>query len=283
MDAAELIQEFNYSIFWRSREPRPGLHRSSASGSGFEFRGYAPLGAADDAKEIDLDATLADPFRRPQVRIVRQRSAIAVYCIADLSASSGFETKMRSLAAFAASLAYSAYRTRDTFGFVGCDEDVREDLVFPAARAKSTALELGTRLSELRPTGRNAEGLRLAHEYLRRRRSLVFLASDFLFPAELSSDVLGSLAGHQVVPVVIRDASEFDTSRIPRFGIARLRDLETGVERFIMLTPKKHRKMKDEFERHEAELEAIFEAHQTPPFYLVDAFDAEQMSEHFLQ
>ena len=280
MDRELLIQEFDYRITWRSREPRPGLHRSLTSGSGFEFRGYAPLVSADDAREIDIDATLQDPFRHPQVRVVRQRSAIAVYCIADLSASMAFGTKMRSLATFVASLAYSAYRTRDSFGFAGCDTELREEFMVPPARQKGTALELGVRLAEFAPRGKNALGLARAHEFLKPRRSLVFLASDFLFPRELLKEILGSLSSHDVVPIVVRDSSEF--SEMPKFGIARLRDLETAGERYLLITPTLRRKIQNDFERREAELKETFEEHGARPFYLIDEFDPEKITEHFL-
>jgi uncharacterized protein (DUF58 family) len=281
-DAETLISEFDYRILWRSRESRTGLHRSATVGSGFEFSGYMPLTSADEAREVDLDATVRDPFQRLQIRVLKQKSAITVYCIADLSASLNFETKMRSLAVFAASLAYSAYRTRDAFGFIGCGEEVIEEFVLPPSRLKSTALELGSRLLEYTPISKSADGLRLAFEYLKRRRSLVFLASDFFIPLALVNEVLDSLASHQVVPIVIRDSSEFDEKRIPRFGIARLRDLESGKERFVMLSPHRQRMFKDEFNSRERELKALFESYGVEPFYLVDVFDAERMSEFFL-
>lgn len=281
MDADDLIREFDYRIAWRSREPRPGHHRSLTSGGGFEFRGYAPLISAKDARNFDIGATIRDPLRRPMVRVLRQRSAIAVYCIADLSASLAFGNKTRSLATFVASLAYSAYRTHDSFGFAGCAEEVLEEFLTPLARAKSAALDLGQRLSSLVPTGKNAEGLERAHEFLKRRRSLVFLASDFLFPRELLLNVLGSLSRHQVVPVVIRDSAEF--SDVPKFGIARLRDLETGMERYLLVTPSLRLRIRNDLERREAELAETFEAHGARPFYLIDALDAEKISEHFLE
>lgn len=280
MDQEQLIQEFDYRIAWRSREPRPGSHRSLTYGGGFEFRGYAPLVSAEDVRDVDIGATLQDPFRRPQVRIVRRRSAITVYGIADLSASMAFGAKQRSLAAFIASLAYSVYRAHDLFGFVGCDTELREEFLTPPGRAKSVAPELGARLIEFAPRGRNAEGLRGAHEFLKRRRSLVFLASDFLFSRELLTAILESLISHEVVPVVIRDSSEFN--EVPKFGIARLRDLETREERYLIITPALRRRIKTEFARREAELEETFEAYGRRPFYLIDDFDAEEMSEHFL-
>ncbi|MDP3947305.1 MAG: hypothetical protein Q8Q41_01275 [bacterium] len=280
MDRELLIQEFDYRIAWRSREPRPGSHRSLTSGGGFEFRGYAPLVSADDVRNYDIGATLRDPFRRPQARVVRQRSAITVYGVADLSASMAFGAKLRSLATFVASLAYSVYRTHDLFGFVGCDTEVREEFLTPPGRAKSVVPELGARLIEFAPRGRNAEGLGDAHRFLKRRRSLVFLVSDFLFSRELLTDVLRSLSHHDVVPVVIRDSSEF--SEVPKFGIARLRDLETATERYLFVASRLRRRIRNDLERREAELGAVFEAHDTRPFYLVDEFDPEKIAEHFL-
>ena len=66
------------------------------------------------------------------------------------------------------------------------------------------------------------------------RRALVFLVSDFHWPrARHRRRSCAALAHHAVVPVVLRDPAEVDA--IHRRGIAVLRDLETGEQRFVWL------------------------------------------------
>ena len=60
---------------------------------------------------------------------------------------------------------------------------------------------------------------------------MVFLLSDFHFDLELLTEVLRRLATHSVVPVVIWDSAEYRA--LPRRGLVRMQDSETGAERLL--------------------------------------------------
>ena len=132
------VREFHYRVGRPVTGHFPGHHRSRRGDSGLEFRGHASLLDAPDARRLDLHASLRDPFGNWLVRVHSQRKAIPVTLVADLSASMGFEGARRRLdvvADFVESLAQSAWRTGDSFGFLGCDETVREDLQLAQTRA----------------------------------------------------------------------------------------------------------------------------------------------------
>ena len=136
MNAAPLA-EVHYRIAGRVGGIVPGHHRSTRGEGGFEFRRYASLFDAPDVRRLDLHASLRDPFGQWRVRINSLRQSIPVAIVADLSASMGFEGAQRKidvLADFIASLAWSAWRTGDSFGFVGCDDIVRDDWWLPQTR-----------------------------------------------------------------------------------------------------------------------------------------------------
>lgn len=278
-----MIPEFHYSVGWRAPGAHPGTHRSGQLGGGYEFAGLVPFIANPDPRNLDLRASLSDPFGQLMVRTFRQRSAIPLFVVADLSASLGFRgtaSKLENLALFTASAAYSAYRSGDTFGFIGCDEAIRWDLLLPLRFHKGAAPDLYDRLRVVTPTGRSAEALHQAVSHLGRQRALVFLVSDFHLPLERLDSLLGSLARHDVVPVVLWDSAEYQ--RLPPWGLVYVEDPETGERRRLFMRPALREKFREAFEQRREALVHLCTRRGREPFFVVDRFDADALTRYFL-
>jgi uncharacterized protein (DUF58 family) len=278
-----LISEFHYAVGWRAPGAHPGTHRSGQRGGGYEFAGHVPFIAHPDPRHLDLRASLNDPFGQLRVRTFRQRSAIPVFVVADLSASLSFRgtaNKLENLARFTASAAYSAYRSGDPFGFIGCDEAIRWGLTLPLRFHKGAAPDLYERLRAFTPTGRSAEALHQAVAQLGRQRALVFLVSDFHFPLEWLDRLLGTLARHDVVPVVLWDSAEFE--RLPAFGLVHVEDPETGERRRLFMRPALREKFRQAFERRREALVQRCTQRGREPFFILDRFEAEALTRYFL-
>lgn len=261
----------------------PGHHRSRRGDSGFEFRGHASLLDAPDPRRIDLHASLRDPFGNWAVRIYSQRKAIPVAVVADVSASMGFAGTQRKLdvvADFVDSLAWSAWRTGDSFGFVACDAAVREELLLPQSRARASAGALTQALRTLQPRGRSAQGLIGAARRLPQRRALVFLLSDFHLPLAEVSAVLASLAHHDLVPVVLWDPAEFALTA--PHGLARVVDPESGRERLVWWRPALRERWHAQRLQRRDDLLQAFRAQRLRPLFMEGAFDADAVTRHFL-
>ncbi len=279
-----MTPEFHYSVGWRASGAHPGTHRSGHLGSGHEFAGQVPFIANPDPRHLDLRASLHDPYGQLMVRSFRQRSAIPVFVVADLSASMGFRgmaDKLENLARFTASAAYSAYRTGDPFGFVGCDEGIRSDLLLPLRLHKSAAPDLYERLRGLSPAGRSAEALCQAAPHLGRQRALVFLVSDFHFPLDRLDTLLSSLTRHDVVPVVLWDSAEYE--RLPPRGLTCVEDPETGERRRLFMRPSLREKFRTAFEQRRTALIHLCIQRGREPFFVIDRFDAEALTRYFYQ
>ncbi len=277
-----MIAEFHYTVGWRAPGAHPGTHAGAGFGGGHEFAGHVPFLANPDPRQLDIRASLHDPFGLPMARAFRQRVAIPVYVIADLSASLGFRgisSKLATLADFAAACAYSAYRTGDSFGFIGCDETLREDLFLPCRFHKGAAPELHERLRGFPARGRSAEGLHRAAPRLGRQRALVFLASDFHFPLAQVASLLDSLVRHDVVPVVLWDSAEY--GHLPPRGLAYVEDPETGARRRLFMRPGLREKFREEFAKRREALTRLCAARGREPFFVVDRFDADGMTRYF--
>ena len=277
-----MIREVHYRVGAPVLGHFPGHHRSTRGDSGFEFRGHASLLDAPDPRRLDLHASLRDPFGDWRVRVYSQRKAIPVTVVADLSASMGFEGRERKLgvlADFVDSLAWSAWRTGDSFGFVGCDATVRPDWLQPPTRARGVGRQIADRLRGWPADGRSAHGLLDAHRYLGRQRSLLFLVSDFHFGLDHAAAVLDRLTHHDVVPVVLWDPREFGLSATR--GLAQTFDPESGRQRLVWWRPALRARWQAAHAARRAALQHLFAARRMKPLFIEGGFDAEAVTRHF--
>jgi len=277
-------KEFSYHIGWRSKGRHPGRHSSIQTGLGMEFRGHAPLIAYPDPRRIDLRQTLRDPSEQIFVRMFNQKSSIPVYVVCDLSGSMGFvgeRNKLELAAEISASVAYSAYRVNDPFGFIGFDDKIREDWLFTSTTKVHGAFDLTERLRGYRPTNGGASGLLDVDQMLSRERALVFLISDFHMPSAALEKALSSLMRHHVVPVVLWDGAEY--RKLPEFGIASITDCETGARRTLFLRKGYRDRIAQAFEERRQMLDKLLMRYDMPPFFVEASFNADDMTEYFYQ
>jgi uncharacterized protein (DUF58 family) len=268
------MKEFHYRVSWRARGSRPGHHAGLRHGAGMEFSGHAPLHAAPDPRRVDVRASLSNPFGGWLVRLYRQRASIPVWLIADLSASMGFvgvRRKFDMLLDLAQSLSYSVQRTGDAFGLIGCGSGVLPQFVLPATHARGACAEMLARLTRHEPDAPDARGMLAAADLLGRQRALVFLASDFHFSLDVVDALLSAFGWHEVVPVVIRDEAECE--RLPAFGLAQLRDAESGRQRTVWLRPRLREAWRKNWAIRCAALDACFARHHLRPLILSEAFE----------
>jgi uncharacterized protein (DUF58 family) len=280
--AAQRIPEFEYRRGWAGRGLLPGIHRSRMRGVGELFREYVPLQQFPDPRRLDLRAMARDPMEGVHVRVFERRTAIRLYLVADLSRSMLFAPEASSvrdwLLDLARSMAASAHAIGDRFGFVGAASAATEPAHWPAQRARSAAFEAIDALREIAP-GRGAEGIADALHHLPRERALVFLASDFHWPAALLDEVLDGLGHHDCVPIWFRARQAFDW--LPRWGLCRLEDLESGRSRLCFLRPRLRERVLAAARAHQRELERVFLSHGCLPCVMEGSFDADRLSAYF--
>jgi uncharacterized protein (DUF58 family) len=277
------MREIHYRIAGAATGLFPGAHRSRSGDGGLEFRGHAALHDAPDVRRLDLHASLRDPFGGWIVRRSSERRSIPVVLVADLSASMGFEGAVRKLdvlADFTASLAWSAARSGDSFGFVGCDERVRDDLALPQTRRRGAGLALARALRAQRPSGRSARALLDAHRHLPTQRALLFLLSDFHLPLPDVARVLASLAAHDVVPVVLWQPEEFALSA--QHALAQVQEPESGARRWLWWRPALRERWHAAQAARRAALQQLFRAQRLAPLWVEGAFDADAVTRHFM-
>lgn len=274
--------EIHYRITWRASSHFPGAHPSRQQGGGLRFRNHASLLDAPDPRRFDIHASLRDPYEQLKVRIYSQTSTVPVYVVADLSASMGFvgaRAKMTTLAALVAALSHATFRAGDRFGFVGCGDSEAEPWLLPATMHRAGGQALASALEGFEPRARDARGLLHAAELLGARRALVFLVSDFHWPDALLDAVMQSLAYHDVIPVLLWDRDEYE--RLPRYGLARVRDPESGHSRLLVMRHGLRERIAAAFAAREAHLNERFAPYGRLPLKLDQGFDADAVSHYF--
>lgn len=212
-----------------------GGYQSTFKGSGIEFaevRAYEP---GDDVRSIDWNVTArtGQPFIK---RFVEER-LLTVVLVVDISASEAWGTagrpKRRLAAEVGAALASAAARSQDRVGL--CLFTDRVEMLLPPRKSRLHLMRVLRELLAFEPAGRGTDmGAALDHlGAVLKRRALVFLMSDFLDPPERYARAVRRFAGkHELVAVRLRDPRELD---LPRIGLVRLRDAETGRSRVVDL------------------------------------------------
>jgi hypothetical protein len=279
------MREIHYRIHWFAGGRRPGHHRSRSPGAGYEFRGHAPLLRELDARRLDVHASLRDPLGYGaglwQVRTYHQRSAIRVVILADLSASMSADATRRKLALLAdltETLAYSAARAGDAFGFFGADQKIRNEFVLAPAHGRGAGTRIAAQLRTFVADGKGAEGLIDAAQRLGRARALVLVASDFHLPDATIDRLLAALTPHAVVPVVLWDEQEHT---LPAAGFASVVDAESGARRFLWLRPALRARFAERVRERRAALTQRLTRHGAPPLFLTAPFDADAVTAFF--
>jgi uncharacterized protein (DUF58 family) len=278
LDAAYL----DYRLRWRAGEPRPGKHPARNSGSGGDFQSYRPFWQLPDASRIDVRRSIVDPYGDIMVRQTEQRSSITVVLAADVSRSmqpGAGRSSLAAIGAIAESAARSALRAGDAFALLAFDRTIRDDISLPPTRARAAIRETIAKLGRFNPTGRSAEGILNLPEMLPKQRCLVLLASDFLITQPLLETALVAMAKHDVAAIVL---GIDQIARLPRIGLLRLQDAETGRQRTLLMRPALRDKFLAMEQGRRHVLDNVFQHHGRRGFHAGDPIDIAALSEHLM-
>ena len=207
-------------------EQLAGQYHSVFKGRGLIFSDVRPYYAGDDIRTIDWNITARMNF--PHVKQFVEERDRTVNLMIDMSASGYFGSRgvsKRELAAeLAAVVAFSAIKNNDRVGLYIVTDKVEKFV--PPKKGRRHVLRVIGEILAFEPTSRGtdiAEGLDLLGK-IARRRSVVFLVSDFLSEGWEQAMKIARQR-HELVPVVVGDPLE---RQLPQIGLLALEDLETG-------------------------------------------------------
>ncbi len=275
------IQTFAYRLKPDQLPVYPGAHPGKMSGCGFSFQNSLPLMAHPDPRRLDLRASLLDPFEAYRVKVYRQPNKIAVYVIADLSASmayAGDAHSLQFLLDLTASVAQSAIDNGDRFGFIGCGDKPYLKTLLPPSAAMPPVWRFLERLKTEKPSGGSGFFTETA-ALLPAQKSLLFLVSDYHLPLERIRDLLSRLARHAVTPIVSWDAADY--TALPDWGIIRVKDAETGRCRILCLRPQLKAKILDAYARRQQLLQHTFSSFGLRPLFMQRDYRIGKLADYF--
>ena len=186
----------------------------------------------DDIRNIDWNVTAR--FNKPFVKIFEEEREMTVMLLIDVSGSNDFGSQTQSkrdlTAELAAVLAFSAIQNNDKVGVIFFSSKIEKFI--PPKKGSSHILRIIREIVDFKPTERGTdigEGLRFMTSAIK-RRTTAFLISDFMTDKSFEKEMQICANKHDLVALRITDRREMD---IPKVGLVKFRDSETGKERWV--------------------------------------------------
>jgi len=209
-----------------------GAYYSAFKGRGIEFSEVREYQRGDDPRCIDWNVTAR--MSRPYVKEFIEERDLTVLVLLDVSGSTGFGslTAKRDVGIeLAASIAFSAQKNNDRVGLLLATD--RVERFVPPRKGSRHILRLIREMLHCNPRdrGTNLEGPLTYLSRVIRKKSIIFLVSDFqqdLHQFERPIQVLRNR--HDVVAVRIRDPRE---EELPDIGLVVVEDGETGEQMLV--------------------------------------------------
>ena len=208
-----------------------GEYHSAFRGRGLEFsevREYLP---GDDVRTIDWNVTarMGEPFIKKYV----EERELLVYLLVDVSASAGFSstglTKREIAAEIATMLGFAADANNDKTALIAFSD--RIEAYLRPKRGLQHMLRVARELLYLRPEG-HGTNIAAATDLLMRiakRPAVAFVISDF-YAAGFEGSMRLAAQKHDITAISLTDPRELE---LPRAGLVRLRDAETGRDLLV--------------------------------------------------
>jgi len=255
-----ILQRVEWTVLRRLDGLLHGDYRTLFRGYGMDIADLREYQYGDDVRHIDWNVTAR--LQTPYVREFHEDREITAWFLLDLSQSVNFgsaRVRKRNVSTdFVALLARLLTRRGNRVGALYYGE--RVDGMIPARNGRRQVLNIlhAMHVEPETPSsaGTNLGELLRAAEHAVRRRSLVFVVSDFI-SAPGWADVLGRLAQrHEIIAVRLHDPLE---AELPDLGLVVVQDAETGEQLYVDTNDKRfRRRFKEAAARRETELRAAF-------------------------
>lgn len=234
--ASQWLQQLEWTVLKRLDGQLQGDYRSLFRGVGLVLADLREYQAHDDVRHIDWNVTAR--MQTPYVREHQEDREVSAWLVVDLSGSVNFgsgQTSKRQLACEVATvLAHMLSRHGNRVGALLFNGEARAHCVLPARSGRRHLLQVVHQLLKLPPaSGPQATTLAAWLAQTRamlRRRSVVFVVSDFISAPGWDKD-LGLLARrHEVVAVRLHDPLEM---ALPNVGMLLMQDAESGEQLLV--------------------------------------------------
>ncbi|RHJ83479.1 DUF58 domain-containing protein [Parabacteroides sp. AM08-6] len=215
-----------------SRNIFAGQYHSAFKGRGMAFSEVREYQYGDDIRDIDWNVTAR--YVRPYVKVFEEERELTVMLLIDVSGSRDFGSvnvmKKEIITEIAATLAFSAIQNNDKIGVVFFSDKIEKFI--PPQKGKKHILYIIRELIDFHPEEKKTN-IAQALKYLTnaiKKRCTTFLISDFIDKEGFKDALTIANRKHDVVAIQVYDRRE---TELPSVGLIKIKDAETGVERWV--------------------------------------------------
>ena len=215
-----------------SRNIFAGQYHSAFTGRGMAFSEVREYQYGDDIRDIDWNVTAR--YIRPYVKVFEEERELTVMLMIDVSGSRDFGSvnvmKKEIITEIAATLAFSAIQNNDKIGVLFFSDKIEKFI--PPQKGKKHILYIIRELIDFKPDDTKTD-ISLVLKYLTnaiKKRCTAFLISDFIDKGGFKDALTIANRKHDVVAIQVYDQRE---TELPSVGLMKVKDAETGAERWI--------------------------------------------------
>ena len=227
-----ILKRLDMPVMRRLEGLLQGNYKSASRGDGLDLADLREYQFHDDVRRMDWNATARQGI--PYVREYLEDREIPVWLLLDMSPSMRFEgvsvSKHAVLTEFATLICRLMLSRGNRAGamiFSG-----RVDRTIPARGGRLQLLQILNAISQHRPTQAATDLKQVLKDagHVIRRRSLVFVVSDFISAEGWEKSLTTLAMRHDVVAVRLVDPLEM---RMPDLGFMTFQDAESGEQLFV--------------------------------------------------
>ena len=274
------INQFTYSISWRSRNNRYGNNLSSKIGNDFEYSGSKNFNDHPDLTRIDIKNSITDPYENIYVKTHNLNNPINLVVLCDVS-SSMFVTKKNEVMIKKISkiIARSTVEQGDQFSMICYNDDIKNNyLLEPGNNFQYINKWIDGIIFDTDKSSSNR--IEDINKYLPEEKSLVFFISDFHYIPEKIDKILRQFSNHHVIPIFI--SSEDEIKKLPNYGFRRFVDSELDLEYEVFLRPNVKNKILADYEEMKIQIFNIFSKNQLKQIVINGDINIKTIQKYFL-
>ena len=255
MDSTELlkkVRKIEIKTKGLSQNIFAGEYHSAFKGRGMTFSEVREYQYGDDVRDIDWNVTAR--FQRPYVKVFEEERELTVMLLIDVSGSLDFgtsrQTKADMVTEIAATLAFSAIQNNDKIGVIFFSDRIEKFI--PPKKGRKHILYIIRELLDFKAESPRTD-VGQAVQYLTqalKRRCTAFLLSDFMDQKDFRQPLTIANRKHDVVAIQVYDRR---IQELPDVGLMKVRDAETGFERFIDTSDRRMREAQRQWWRQRSE------------------------------
>ena len=209
-----------------------GEYHTAFKGRGMIFSEVREYQPGDDIRDIDWNVTAR--HNRPYVKVYEEERELTMMLLIDVSGSSDFgavgESKKERIAELAATLAFSSIQNNDKVGVIFFSDHIEKFI--PPKKGRKHILLIIREIIDIVPTSKGTNidvALKFMTNAIKKRCS-AFLLSDFIDRHDYFSSMSIANRKHDLAAIQVYDRRD---ASMPDVGLVKVRDMETGFDRWI--------------------------------------------------